>query len=228
MFCANRQYEMLVRPKNRTAADEYYHQGNVWIEGREGNDYCIELRNHTATPAMFIVSVDGLDVLQGQTAGANSPGFIVPAFGLAVVQGWNIDNQQAAAFLFSRKSTSYVNQIGGSTTNTGVIGAMVFAEKPPVYTAQAAQSLRSLAVGSMMSKSLGTGFGETLNQKLGQEHFLKATPGQPQAILAVYYNTAKNLEKMGIKLRRRRDVSYQADPFPAYNSGCAIPPGWKG
>jgi hypothetical protein len=215
-----------VRPKNRTAADEYYHQGNFWIEGREGNDYCIELRNHTTRPAMFVVSVDGLDVLQGQTAGANSPGFIVPAVGVTVVQGWNINNQQAAAFLFTRKSTSYVNQIGGSTTNTGVIGAMVFAEKPPVYTAQET-GLRNTLVASSFSGSLGTGFGEALTQKLSQEHFLKATPGQPQAILALYYNTAKNLEKMGIKLRRRRDVSYQADPFPAYQSGCKPPPGWN-
>lgn len=227
MFCANRHYELLVRPKNRTAADEYYHQGNVWIEGREGNDYCIELRNHTATPAEFVVSVDGLDVLQGQPAGAHSPGFIVPAFGITVVQGWNINNQQAAAFLFSRKSTSYVNLIGGSTTNTGVIGAMVFAQKPPVLVARTAWMQNAL-VASSFSGSLGTGFGETVNQNLVPQHFEKATPGAPQAILAVYYNTAKNLEKMGIKLRRRRDVSYQADPFPAYQSGCKPPPGWNG
>lgn len=227
MFCANRQYEMLVRPKNRTAADEYYHQGNVWIEGREGSDYCIELRNHTATPAMFVVSVDGLDVLHGKPAGPQSPGFIVGAFGVTVVQGWNINNQQAAAFLFSRKSTSYVNQIGGSTTNTGVIGTMVFAQKPQVISTQAAMFRNSL-VASSYGNSLGTGFGETVSQKLTHEQFQAATPGQPQAILAVYYNTAKNLEKMGIRLRRRKDVSYQADPFPAYNTGCTPPPGWKG
>lgn len=227
MFCANRHYELLVRPKNRTAADEYYHQGNVWIEGREGNDYCIELRNHTATPAEFVVSVDGLDVLQGKPAGAHSPGFIVPAFGITVVQGWNINNQQAAAFLFSRKSTSYVNLIGGSTTNTGVIGAMVFAQKPPVLVTRTPWMQNAL-VASSFSGSLGTGFGETVNQNLVPQHFEKATPAAPQAILAVYYNTAKNLEKMGIKLRRRRDISYQADPFPAYQSGCKPPPGWNG
>lgn len=227
MYCANRQYEMLVRPLSRTAADEYLHNGNIWIEGREGNGYVIELRNHSTTRAMFIVSVDGLDVLQGKPAGPHSNGFLVPARGLTIVQGWTINNQQAAAFVFSRKSTSYVNQIGGSTTNTGVIGAMVFAEKPQVYTTQS-YSPRQTIMASSYSSNLGTGFGETLQQNLIQEQFEKATPNTPQAIMAVYYNTAKNLEKMGIKLRRRRDVSYQADPFPAYNTGCPIPPTWKG
>jgi hypothetical protein len=104
---------------------------------------------------------------------------------------------------------------------------MVFAQKPPVISTQAALFRNSL-VASSYNSSLGTGFGETVNQKLTHEHFQVATPGQPQAILAVYYNTAKNLEKMGIRLRRRKDVSYQADPFPAYNTGCSPPPGWKG
>jgi len=123
-----RRYEMIVRPRGRTPADEYYHNGVVWIEGREGNNYTIDIRNNTDRRALFIVSVDGLDVLAGQPAGPSSQGYVVNAHDTVSIPGWKLDDQQAAEFFFSRSRDSYVNAIGGSTSNTGVIGAMVFSE----------------------------------------------------------------------------------------------------
>jgi hypothetical protein len=62
--------------------------------------------------------------------------------------------------------------------------------------------------------------------------FRRMNPSQPDTIMALYYNTARNLEKMGIKLRRKHDVQYKADPFPAYSNssqaqGCPIPKNWS-
>jgi hypothetical protein len=280
---------MIVRPRGRTPADEYYHNGAVWIEGREGNNYTIDIRNNTQSRALFILSVDGLDILEGKPAGPSSQGYVVNAQDTISIPGWKISNQEAAEFFFSRSRDSYVNAIGGSTSNTGVIGAMVFSEyvEPTrhedyymtrgligygsqissinntwvgaaltessdrrinasmVKSAAAAMPMNSAEVktsggiiGAAMQQSLtsspvtqdvGTGFGNATTWQTQTTQFSRANPNQPDAVLAMYYNTAKNLEKMGIRLRKKRDVSYQANPFPAYDaSGCKPPSDWKG
>jgi hypothetical protein len=288
---------MIVRPRGRTPADEYYHNGVIWIEGREGNNYTIDIRNNTPTRALFIVSVDGLDVLAGQPAGPNSQGYVVNPHNTISIPGWKINNQQAAEFYFSRSRESYVNSIGGSTANTGVIGAMVFAEytvfttthitnnnlrdynlpissnrypdvtasavdnswvynkltkstdrridAASVHAALSAIPMNSAEIktsggifganqlanitSSPVTQDVGTGFGNTTQWQTQATQFRRANPDQPDAVLAMYYNTARNLEKMGIRLRKKRDVSYQANPFPAYsNSGCKPPDGWNG
>ena len=277
-----RRYEMIVRPRGRTPADEYYHNGAVWIEGREGNNYTIDIRNNTPTRALFIVSVDGLDVLAGQPAGPASQGYVLGAYETISIPGWKINNQEAAEFFFSRSRDSYVNAIGGTTTNTGVIGAMVFSEylqpminhyvttswnsgslaggtgapsarqwasltNTPIGAISAAsygasahevktaggiigQQLSHNAItSSPVTQDVGTGFGQATTWQTQTTQFRRANPDHPDTVLALYYNTARNLEKMGIRLRKKRDVSYQANPFPGYSSSvCNPPPGWKG
>lgn len=288
-----RRYEMIVRPRGRTPADEYYHNGAIWIEGREGNNYTIDIRNNTPARALFIVSVDGLDVLAGQPAGPGSQGYVVNPYDTISIPGWKLNDQQAAEFFFSRSRDSYVNAIGGSTSNTGVIGAMVFAEYQDaslspfgiaryysgnaggglptqsavlnnswvgaslsasparridanmVKAAAAAMPMNSVEVktsggimqmsqnavtSSPVTQDVGTGFGNATQWQTQTTQFRRANPDQPDAVLALYYNTARNLEKMGIRLRKKRDVSYQANPFPAYtsSSGCKPPDGWNG
>jgi len=285
MFDHTRQFEITIRPLGRNSADEYYHNGAIWIEGREGNNYTIDLSNRSNRRALFILSVDGLDVLEGKPAGLESQGYVIPAGQTISVPGWKVNDQQAAEFYFSRSRESYVNSIGGSTTNTGVIGAMVFQEyidmsgwsttnitrnhdtniSPIPYNlsnnswladsvdrrvslnaTSIQSSIASIPMGSTpvsevktsggilgqnyVSQDVGTGFGNATDWQTQATQFKRNNPSQPDCILAIYYNTAKNLEKMGIRLRRKRDVEYKANPFPAYSStspGCPTPPGWK-
>jgi hypothetical protein len=276
MFDTTRQYELTVRPLGRNPADEYFHNGAIWIEGREGNSYTIDLTNRSNHRALFILSVDGLDVLEGKPAGLDSQGYVIPAGQTISVPGWKVNDQQAAEFFFSRSRESYVNSIGGSTTNTGVIGAMVFSEYiealqpfaiPTFYNGnpvggfssnhtQWSQSLvRGISVNAVntaasampynsaevktsggilsqnyVSQEVGTGFGNATDWQTVSTQFRRNNPTQPDTIMAIYYNTARNLEKMGIRLRRKNDVQYKANPFPAYSStspGCPTPPGWK-
>jgi hypothetical protein len=279
MFDATRQYEITIRPLGRNPADEYFHNGAVWIEGREGNNYTIELTNRSNVCSLFILSVDGLDVLEGKPAGLNSQGYVIPAGNTVSVPGWKVNDQQAAEFYFSRSRESYVNSIGGSTANTGVIGAMVFSEYSlftttsltnnnqrmytPVLsknswvassvsagttinaaTVQAAtantttnsasaevKNSGGLSSQAYVSQEVGTGFGNATDWQTVSTQFRRNNPTQPDTIMAIYYNTARNLEKMGIRLRRKNDVQYKADPFPAYSSStslsCSTPPGWK-
>lgn len=293
MFNTTRQYELTVRPLGRKPADEYFHNGAIWIEGREGNSYTIDLTNRSNRRALFILSVDGLDVLEGKPAGLESQGYVIPAGQTISVPGWKVNDQQAAEFFFSRSRESYVNSIGGSTTNTGVIGAMVFKEYQdpalgpfdidiaryysgnstnhntrmysPIVpnntwinnslsagttinaaTVQAAaaniptnqaypsngevKTSGGILSQNYVSQEVGTGFGNATNWQTVSTQFRRDNPTQPDTIMAIYYNTARNLEKMGIRLRRKNDVQYKANPFPAYSStspGCPTPPGWK-
>lgn len=247
-----RRYELVVRPRGRTPADEYYHNGAIWIEGREGNNYTIDVRNNTPIRALFIISVDGLDVITGQPAGPQSQGYVVGPHQTLSIPGWKIDYQQAAEFIFSQSRDSYVNAIGGTTTNTGVIGAMVFSEYQQmviedyymsprrngtsIHSTEVKTSggiLRSMVqtsdvASSHVTQDVGTGFGQSTEWQTHTTKFRRANPDHPDALMALYYNTARNLEKMGIRLRKKRDVSYQANPFPGYSStGCKPPPGWS-
>lgn len=275
MLDNTRRYEMIVRPKGRTPADEYQHNGAVWIEGRDGNSYTIDIRNNTMQRALFIVSVDGLDVIQGQPAGPQSQGYVVGANETVSIPGWKLNSTEAAEFYFSRARDSYVNSLGGTTTNTGVIGAMVFQEYvepmryhtytsdhvnkgvgagtftrsamiPPWNHAYQAQNIGSYQgtssgatfsqtglthglVASSVVQDVGTGFGQAVDWRTNSVQFKRANANHPDAVVVLYYNTAKNLERMGIKLRTKRDVSYQANPFPGYSSGgCTPPADWEG
>ena len=89
---------------------------------------------------------------------------------------------------------------------------------------------QNAVTSSPVTQDVGTGFGNATQWQTQATQFRRANPDQPDAVVAMYYNTARNLEKMGIRLRRKRDVSYQANPFPAYNnpSGCKPPDGWSG
>lgn len=320
MLDSQRKYELRIRPLGRRAADEYYHNGAIWIEGRNGNRYTVDICNHTNQRVLFIVSVDGMDILKGKPAGPDSEGYLVDAMSTVAIPGWKLNDNEAAEFFFSRSDDSYVNSIGGNTSNTGVIGAMVFSERAPVYTQSSqwlhngygtGQSpfngwpttsatwstgtygindtysvnssmpisgsgsiLRSNAPGmfgssgpagpvgaigpagtssqlsvdsrrvdasnnsytttvnsvfttSPVQQEIGTGFGDVTEWQTTATTFARANPTTPDAILAVYYNTARNLEKMGIQLKKKKDVARIANAFPAYSPGCKPPVDWK-
>lgn len=112
---------------------EYPHLGQVFIEGRDGSQYEIEVKNHNPFRVEAILSVDGLSVTDGKDAGAHSTGYLLDAHGSIRVPGWKLNSEQVAAFAFAGKRQSYAAQSTGSARNTGVIGIMAFAEKRPVH-----------------------------------------------------------------------------------------------
>ena len=115
--------------------DTYQHEGETYIEGRKSSEYKIRLRNNTSTRALFIVSVDGLSIMDGQPASSDSKGYVLTPNTTLDVDGWLVDNETAAKFVFGSKESSYAESIGESTDNTGVIGLQVFAEKQyPIIT----------------------------------------------------------------------------------------------
>ena len=255
MYNTGALYEMQIRPNGRAAADEYYHNGNTWIEGREGSKYTIYLKNNDWRRAQFVVSVDGLDVLDGRPAGVQSRGYVLNPNQSMEIPGWRLNNREAAEFYFSKKGNSYVSEIGGNANNAGVIGIMVFAERivspSPYDLARSYYGGNAVpytasgiswnnAVGSSIQytstttstsaaiNSIGTGFGEAVSHQVRETTFVRNNDNMHDGLMVVYYDTGENLKRMGIQLKTKY-TSSTPNPFPAggiQNIGCVPPPSW--
>jgi hypothetical protein len=51
----------------------YRHRGRVYVAGIPGNRYAVVLRNRTAGRLLTVLSVDGVNALDGQTAALRKP-----------------------------------------------------------------------------------------------------------------------------------------------------------
>lgn len=123
--------ELRILVKGRPVT-EYFHEAQNFIEGREGTDFELQVRNKTNARIMAVLSVDGLSITDGQPAGPNSAGYVVNAYQTITIPGWKLTGDQAAKFTFGSRSSSYVGQATGDESNCGVIGLMVWSEKKPV------------------------------------------------------------------------------------------------
>jgi hypothetical protein len=97
-----------------------------FIEGTEGGTYSIVLRNRCKCDLQVVLSVDGLDVIDGRPASVNKRGYVIPAGDTLEVKGYRTGYNSVAAFRFSSVSGSYANLSRGETRNVGVIGLAVY------------------------------------------------------------------------------------------------------
>jgi hypothetical protein len=130
--------DLLIMIKGEKPAFEYQSplDFKTYIEGRDGSEFEIEVRNNNNFRIEAVISVDGLSVLDGKPAGDDddTQGYLVGANSKIRIPGWKLNGTKAAAFVFSgRKGGSYVEQSTGQATNKGVIGMMVFEEKVKSY-----------------------------------------------------------------------------------------------
>lgn len=108
----------------------YLHNGQFYIEGRKGKNYQLRLCNNSPNEVEFVVSVDGLSITDGKKAGKKSRGYILRSYQTAMIDGWLLDQNNAAAFKFGDKSQGYAAKSSeGDVANSGVIGVMVFTKK---------------------------------------------------------------------------------------------------
>ncbi len=114
---------------NGKSIDIYNHKDEFYAEGREGTEYKLELKNNTYADAEFVVSIDGLSIINGKPASKESTGYIVKPKSSVIIEGWTVDSSTAAKFVFGSKKKSYSNQSGYGVDNTGVIGLRVFPRK---------------------------------------------------------------------------------------------------
>jgi hypothetical protein len=108
----------------------YHHQGKTLIEAKEGTEYELEIKNNTWSRILCLSSVDGLNVLSGQTATEDDAGYVIPAYSPLRIKGFRYSDSEVAAFKFTNKGNSYAHSQGGceSAKNCGVIGFKFYNE----------------------------------------------------------------------------------------------------
>ena len=124
---SNVTFEVLVR--GRPVREFHHTDGNVYIEGRKGSPFEIRIRNDNYSRVLVVPSVDGLSVMDGKVADSGSNGYIVNGFSSLTIPGWRLNNDDVAEFFFQDLKGGYAEQTGQGG-NQGVLGLMVFNEKP--------------------------------------------------------------------------------------------------
>lgn len=110
----------------------YHHKGDLWVAGRPGARYAVAVRNTSGERVMTVVSVDGVNVISGETASWEQTGYVFNPWQAHDITGWRKSDDDVAAFHFTALSDAYATRTG-RPDNVGVIGVAVFREKaaPP-------------------------------------------------------------------------------------------------
>lgn len=100
-----------------------------FVVGKKDSSYSITLKNRCKSRLEVVLSVDGLDVIDGKTASVSKRGYVIAPGETLEVKGWRTSPDTVARFRFSSVGGSYANLSTGEHRNVGVIGAAVFTEK---------------------------------------------------------------------------------------------------
>jgi len=111
----------------------YAGDGRNWVVGTPGQEYSIRYCNRTAARVLAVMSVDGVNVVSGDTAAPSQSGYVLGAYECADIQGWRKNLSRTAAFYFTELPDAYATRTG-RPQNVGVIGVAVFREKQPPIT----------------------------------------------------------------------------------------------
>lgn len=198
----------------------YRHRNQLWIAGEPGVRYAIELRNSTPERLLGVVSVDGINVITGDTAAASQAGYVVSPWEQTEIAGWRKSEREIAAFHFTSIDRSYATRTG-RPDNVGVIGVAVFREQPvqvapPWQTPEWQDPDRVTPYSSRRSgpaaasPSLGTGHGEREIDRARRTEFERLSD-QPDEVISIRYDSHARLVAMGVIPRGRRQ---RPDPFP--------------
>jgi hypothetical protein len=104
--------------------------GDRWfVVGEEGRRYSIALRNRSNWRLEAVLSVDGLDVMDGRKASLGKRGYILGPHAQVTVEGFRQSTDAVAAFRFGPVRESYANEKYHQTRDVGVIGVAIFNER---------------------------------------------------------------------------------------------------
>ncbi len=101
----------------------------VFVAGEQGARYCLRVANRTNGRVLVVLSVDGVNIISGDTAGYDGRGYILNPYETYDIQGWRKSETEVAAFSFTALAQSYAAETG-RPGNVGVIGMAVFRERP--------------------------------------------------------------------------------------------------
>jgi hypothetical protein len=125
-------YDVQVIRENGETLPTYAMKDRFYVQGNASERYTIRITNPTANRVEAVVSVDGLDVVDGESGDLRKRGYIVPGYGDVRIEGFRTSLEDVATFRFSSVDGSYAGQ-KGKARNVGVIAVAIFEEqgRPP-------------------------------------------------------------------------------------------------
>jgi len=109
----------------------YDEKGTKWVEARDNAVYTIEIKNNSSAKVLAVVSVDGINVINGKPAELKAEGgYIINPYSKIDIEGWRTSNETVKEFIFNfNKSESYSVKLGAGEQNLGVIGVAFYRSK---------------------------------------------------------------------------------------------------
>lgn len=211
------------------ALDIHHHRGRQYVVGQPGNEYAIRVRNCSDRRVLAVVSVDGVNVVTGETAAPDQSGYVIEPYGYVTIEGWRKNLDRTAAFYFSDPGDAYATRTG-RPDNLGVIGVALFREREPAWVqspdaiasapgaarqesaAQADASSPAREAYADAMPSLGTGHGRQEWSPAQRVEFERAS-SRPDQRVVLRYDRYENLVAQGV-LPRRSHPWREPDPFP--------------
>ena len=205
------------------------HGGRLYVAGEPGHKYELRIRNQSTYRLLAVTSVDGVNVVSGETAAPSQRGYVIDAHDSVAIEGWRKSLDEVATFYFTHLADSYAARTG-RPDNVGVIGVALFREKAhrrcceypydrvapqePVHpdeapaTAEAAGNQRQ-----QRNSQLGTGHGEREGSPAQYIDFRRASM-TPDETIVIYYDSRRNLVAQGILPARPSLAQRRPEPFP--------------
>jgi hypothetical protein len=200
----------------------YRHAGHQYVAGNPGNRYALRLANRSGGRLLAVLSVDGVNVVTGETAAPQQSGYVLDPHASVEIAGWRKSLREVAQFYFTALPDSYAARTD-RPDDVGVIGVAVFREKPrpqpPLVFRQAAPAAAAdAASGESRAKSaaerLGTGHGEREYAPTRYMEFERAGPS-PDEVVSLRYDSRANLAARGI-IPQPRPLRPEPRPFPGW------------
>ncbi|HZP86669.1 MAG TPA: hypothetical protein VFB54_07595, partial [Burkholderiales bacterium] len=176
-----------------------YKDGQAWIVGTPGHEYLVRVRNRASGRLLAVTSVDGVNVVTGDTASPAQSGYVLGSYDALDITGWRKNLATTAAFYFTDLGDAYATRTG-RPDNVGVIGVAVFRERPGriledlsrldqksrAAASNAAPSNAAREEGSAMpaapAPSLGTGHGREQASAAERVQFERASTSPAEII----------------------------------------------
>jgi hypothetical protein len=221
------------------------YDGRLYAAGEPGHRYAIRISNRTGERVLAVVSVDGVNVVTGETANPGQSGYVLEPWQSTTINGWRKNMSEIAAFNFAPLPESYAARTG-RPHDVGVIGVAVFEERrdyrqyddeialskrepgaapfagakpaaPSTRDQAAAESANAVPGRQRSEEKLGTGHGEREWSHARQTQFVRAS-SQPAEVNAIWYDSRRNLIAAGILPPPYRHYAERGDarPFPGF------------
>lgn len=191
-----------------------WHEGRAYVVGKPGNEYQVTVRNRQGADVLAVMSVDGVNVVTGETAHPQQSGYVLGAWSGLEVKGWRKNLSRTAAFYFTELGDSYAARTG-RPEHVGVIGVALYRKKvqapQPLSQIAPAPSRGAAQDAARSAESLGTGHGRSEVSHARQVEFERAN-ANPAEFISIHYDSYRNLVAMGVI----RGSPRQPRPFPGF------------